>query len=139
MHRDEEFARIIQRHLEDEFPSTCSCGVRFSCHGEFLERVTPIGEPVSFDSLEEEDDPPVGWTPMGMMAFANCDACGTTLSMSTMGMPVELRRELFAWVKTEARARGLRPRELMESVRQQIQAISREAWASEQRAARADF
>ena len=62
------------------------------------------------------------WLPMqpiGTVTFANCP-CGTTLALSSAGMPLPRLWRLLNWARTETKRRGLTPRELLNCLRDEI-------------------
>lgn len=57
--------------------------------------------------------------PTGTLAYANC-SCGTTITLSTSGMPLDQRRLLLQWFKSETERRGLCPQELLGLMRTEV-------------------
>jgi hypothetical protein len=83
-----EALAVVRRHSESQFPKTCStCGRHFATLREYILTTKRIGQAISFDA--ELGD----WQteqPIGSLAFANC-CCGSTLVLSTEGMPLPQR------------------------------------------------
>jgi len=57
--------------------------------------------------------------PIGILAMANCH-CGTTLALSTKGMPLSQTHQILKWIRTETVRRGMDPTELLDYVRDEI-------------------
>jgi hypothetical protein len=75
-----------------------------------------IGCPMSYDA--ESGD----WKttqPIGSVVMANCP-CGSTLALSTEGMPLPMRLELLNWIQVETRTRGVNPSELLGYLRDEV-------------------
>jgi hypothetical protein len=53
------------------------------------------------------------------MSYANCP-CGTTLALSSQGMPLPQLWMLLAWARLETKRRGLSPQELLNYLRDEI-------------------
>ena len=51
--------------------------------------------------------------------MANCP-CGTTLALSSQGMPLSQLWSLLAWARIETYRRGLSPQELLNYLRDEI-------------------
>jgi hypothetical protein len=57
--------------------------------------------------------------PIGAIAAVNC-SCGTTLALSTAGMPLPKIHAVLAWVQTEMARRGQDSQQVIGWVRDQI-------------------
>ena len=57
--------------------------------------------------------------PIGTMTFANC-RCGSTLVLSSKGMPPLQLWSLLNWARVETRRRGITPQELLNYLRDEI-------------------
>jgi hypothetical protein len=112
-----EALEIVRRHFESQFPKTCStCGRRFATLREYILSTRRVGPAISYDA--ELGD----WHtqhPIGSLAFANC-SCGTTLVLSTEGMPLPQRQALLAWVREETERQHIMPSELLERIRNDL-------------------
>ena len=51
--------------------------------------------------------------------MANCH-CGTTLALSTKGMPLSQTQQILEWIRTETVRRGVDPTKLFDYVRDEI-------------------
>ena len=112
-----EALEIVRRHFESQFPKACSaCGRRFATLREYILTTTRVGQATSYDA--ELGD----WhtqQPIGTLAFANCP-CGTTLVLSTEGIPLAQRQALLAWVREETERQHITPSELLERLRDDL-------------------
>lgn len=108
---------IVRRHLETQFPKTCSCcGLVFDSLAEYVENTTSIGDPVSVDA-EARDWRPA--EPVGTMAFSNC-RCGTTLTLGSDGLSLLTLWSLLGWVRVTTQRRGVTSRQLLGYLRDRI-------------------
>ena len=109
--------RAMREHLEGHFPKTCpNCQRKFGTLREYLQVTTHQGPSVPYDA--ELDD----WQPMnpvGTVTLANCP-CGTTLALSSAGMPLLQLWRLLNWARIETKQRGLNPQELLDHLRDEI-------------------
>jgi hypothetical protein len=53
------------------------------------------------------------------VALSNC-VCGTTLALTSNGMPISQVHLVLKWIKKETDRRGLSPKELMSNVRDEV-------------------
>lgn len=60
---------------------------------------------------------------MGVFALANC-TCGTTLALSSQGMPVETLHALLEWVRIESGLRHVTPAALVDHVRNEVRKVA---------------
>jgi hypothetical protein len=109
-----EVVKAMREHLESQFPKVCpTCGRRYETLRDYIlvtERIEPA---VSYDA-EMED-----WTPkepVGTVTYSNC-ACGTTLALSSHGMPLLRLWSLYLWARSQTRRRGISIEELLRSLR----------------------
>jgi hypothetical protein len=112
-----EALETVRRHFESLFPKNCStCGRRFASLREYILSTRRVGRAISYDA--ELGD----WQtqqPIGSLAFANCP-CGSTLVLSTEGMPLPQRQALLAWVRDETEKQHVTPSELLERIRNDL-------------------
>jgi hypothetical protein len=122
---DAEAIRLTRAHIESFFPKTCPmCHRRFAALADYLQEVSHLGSPVSYDAEADDWYP---WQPIGTMSLANC-SCGTTLAIDTAGMSLWTMWRLMRWARAETKARGVSVRELLAWVRSEIDAqVLREA------------
>ena len=114
---DNEIIQIAREHFEMLFPKVCAnCGRHFGTLREYILNTKRIGTTTCYDA--EIGD----WEttkPIGAAAHSNCP-CGTTLSLTSEGMPISHFQLVLSWIKEETERRGLSPTELMDYVRDEI-------------------
>ncbi len=57
--------------------------------------------------------------PMGTVTYANC-RCGTTLALTSEGMPLVRLWSLLNWARMETRQRRVTPQDLLNYLREEI-------------------
>ncbi len=101
---DEEMVRINYEHYAGLFPRACTaCGKRFATLREYILATQPIGATLSYD-VELGD-----WNttaPLGAAALANC-SCGSTLALTTAGLPLPVIQEMLEWIRVQMESRGV--------------------------------
>lgn len=114
---DNVIIQIMQEHFEGLFPKVCTlCGRRFATLKEYILNTKRIGATIFYDAELEN------WEttqPIGAVALANC-ACGTTLALTTGGMPISQMHLMLKWIKEETQHRGMSSVELADYVRDEI-------------------
>ena len=114
---DAEAVQLMCAHFEGLFPRSCSkCQAHFATVRDFIRRTQRVGPVISYD-VELRDWEPEN--PLGAFASVNC-TCGTTLALSTAGMPVPKIHAVLHWVKTATERRGVTPEQLIDWVRDEI-------------------
>ncbi len=114
---DDEVFRIMHAHFEGLFPKVCpTCGRRFATLKEYILTTRRMGDTISYDAEMRDWEPK---EPLGSVALANCP-CGTTLALTTKGLPLEKSHGVLRWIKTETEQRGVSPRELTALVRDEV-------------------
>lgn len=112
-----EVIRIMRGHLERQFPKTCpNCQRRFDSLRDFILETTRNGSAIPYDA-ELGDWAPSN--PVGTATFVNCQ-CGSTLALTSEGMPLLKLWSLLAWARKETRRRGITARELLNHLRDQV-------------------
>jgi hypothetical protein len=112
-----EVVRQMRAHLESQFPKVCpNCERRFETLREYLQVTTNLGSAMPYDA-EMDDWNPVD--PAGTVAYTNCP-CGTTLALTSHGMPLHRLWPLLNWARIETKKRGMTPRELLDYLRDEI-------------------
>jgi hypothetical protein len=110
---EEEVVQIVQQHVASLFPRTCSmCGTQFANLKDYLLRTRHVEDPISYD-LE-----PGEWQ---ALSLANCQ-CGTTLAITSDGMPAETVMALMQFGIEESERRGITFRQLLREIRDKIDA-----------------
>jgi len=114
---DDEIIQMTREHFEGLFPKVCpKCGRRFATLREYILDTNRIGTTTCYDA--EMGD----WEttkPIGAAAHSNC-SCGTTLSLTSEGMPISQVHLVLQWIKEETKRRGLSPLELIDYIRNEI-------------------
>ena len=108
---------LVRAYVEQHYPRLCPCcGRRYEDAADFLANTRQLGFPVSCDA--ELDD----WQPrhpIGTLSFSNC-GCGTTLSVGSQGLPVRTMWALLAWMARSVHMRGMRPKEVLDELRHDV-------------------
>ena len=108
---------IIRAHLEALFPKLCpNCEHRFATLRDYVQSTTHLGQAIPYDA-ERGDWKPA--KPLGTTAFSVCP-CGTTMALSSDGMPLETLWSLMSWARAETQRRGTTPRQLVNSLRDKL-------------------
>ena len=116
---EEDAVAATRAHIQTQFPKICgACGRRFESLRDYLENTSHLGAPVSYDA-EVGDFRPL--EPLGTLTLATC-RCGTSLSISSAGMPLLTVWRLLAWARREARRRDVGLSEVIARVRARIDA-----------------
>jgi len=114
---DDEIIQMMRDHFEGLFPKVCkNCGRHFASLLDYILNTKRIGESIFYDA--ELGD----WEttePIGGAAFVNCP-CGTTLALTTEGMPLTKFHLVLNWIRIEKEQRGLSSVELSGFLRDQI-------------------
>jgi len=109
--------RAMREHLEGLFPKTCpNCHHTYATFREYLQLTTHQGEPVPYDALNGDWQPT---QPVGTVTLANCP-CGSTLALSSQGMPLIQLWRLLNWARIETRRREMSPQQLLCYLRDEI-------------------
>ena len=112
-----EVVRIMREHLEGLFPKVCpSCRRSFATLREYLLTTIHVGPAMSYDAELGDWNP---LRPMGTMTYANC-SCGTTLALTSQGMPLSQLWRLLNWARHETKRRGQSPQDLLSYLRDEI-------------------
>jgi hypothetical protein len=112
-----EVIRTIRGHLEGQFPKVCSaCKRSFLTFREFLLITTPVGSTISFDAELGNWEPA---QPLGTATFVNCP-CGSTLCLTSEGMPLRRLLPLMNWARVETKRRGQTVQDLLNYLREEI-------------------
>ena len=115
-----EILQVLRRHFESQFPRDCNkCGRHFTTLSDYIRNTSPLGSVQSIDIELGHWQPP---RPVGSLVFANC-ACGTTIALSSDGMPLETRHAILAWVKAESKRRQVEPPVVLDELREEIRRL----------------
>jgi len=109
--------KLMRDHVAGLFPRSCpKCGHRYESLRQYIQETKPAGATMSYDA-EVEDWKPA--QPMGTVAMATC-RCGTTMSLTSEGMPLLQMWRLLHWARVETKRRGISQHELLTEVRNAI-------------------
>jgi len=109
--------RIMREHLEKQFPKVCgNCHYQCETLREYLLKTKKVGQPISYDAESGDWNP---LRPIGTFTLANCP-CGSTLALSSKGMPLTQLWALYNWARLEKAKRGMTPQELLNYLRDEI-------------------
>ena len=112
-----EVIKLMREHLESQFSKVCPhCKRNYPTLRDYIlgtERVEPS---VSYDAEIEDWNP---LKPVGTVTYANCP-CGTTLALSSYGMPLQRLWSLYNWARAEKIKRGVTMTELLRYLRDEI-------------------
>ena len=112
-----EVIRQMRAHLEGQFPKTCAvCQRCYATLRDYLRLTTHLGPAMPYDA-EMGDWIPT--RPLGTMTFARC-ACGTTLALTSEGMPILQLWTLLNWARVETHKRHMTPQALLNHLRDAI-------------------
>jgi hypothetical protein len=114
---DDEIIQMTREHFEGLFPKVCpNCGRCFATLREYILNTKRIGTTICHDA--EIGD----WEttrPIGAAAHSNCP-CGTTMLLTSEGMPISQINLVLRWIKKETEQRSSSPRRLMDYIRDEI-------------------
>ncbi len=112
-----QVVQIMREHLEGQFPKECpNCHRRFESLLDYARQTRPIEPNICYDAEMGNWNP---IRPVGTVTYSNCP-CGTTLALSSQGMPVFRLWTLYNWARTETRKRGVSMQELLAYLRVEI-------------------
>ncbi len=117
----EQVVAIVLEHCSRQFPRPCPTWAdRFATLGDFLRRTVSVGAPVSYDGELRQWQPT---DPVGTTSYYGCP-CGTTLCITSEGMPLPTHWQLLAFVKHlhESSARPLR--EILDDLRLEVEHLA---------------
>ena len=116
---DDDVLRVVREHFSGLFPKTCpTCGRTFSTLRDYVRETRPIGATISYDAVAGDWAPA---RPIGTLVLANCP-CGTTMALTTEQMPLAMRHQLLAWIRTESERLGVAPEQVLGALRDRIRA-----------------
>jgi hypothetical protein len=112
-----ELIRMLREYYDGLFPKVCTnCGRRFATLREYIVATQRLWPSLSYD-IELGDFK--AERPIGGVAMVNC-LCGSTLTLSTEGMPVSQTHLILEWIRTEMERRGITPAALLDHLRDEV-------------------
>ena len=117
-------AAVVQalfHHYGSLFPRNCTkCNRHFASLQEYILATERLGSVQSFDIQMGNWRPS---EPIGSLALSNC-SCGTTLALSTDGLPLSTGHAILDWVKSESERRKVKPTVLLDEVREEVRVLA---------------
>jgi len=112
-----EVVTIMRVHLEGQFPKDCpTCHRHYANLRDYIQITQRLEPSISYDAEMGMWRP---FQPLGTVTFTNCP-CGTTLSLSSRGMPLHRLWSLYRWARIETRKRNMAMHELLSYLRDEI-------------------
>jgi hypothetical protein len=112
-----EVIDAVCRHLEGLFPKVCpNCQRQFATLRDYLLNTQYLGPVMPYDADLGNWNP---LRPIGTAAYASC-RCGTTLALTSEGMPLLQLWALLNWARVETHKRDQSPQELLNYLRDEI-------------------
>jgi hypothetical protein len=110
---------IIRKHIEAQFPKTCSmCHRIFRTYADYVRTVTPVGAPVLFAKTRTDGETKA---PLYAVGMTNCP-CGTTVSISSLGMSEEPVANITRWALERAARDGTTVAQLLDRLLTRLRA-----------------
>jgi hypothetical protein len=114
---DAEIVSMLREFFEGLFPKVCaSCGRHFATLRDYIVATQRLWPSVHYD-IELGDYKALN--PIGGLAMANC-LCGTTMALSSDGMPLPRAQAILEWIRTETGRRGSKPTEILDYLRDEV-------------------
>jgi hypothetical protein len=114
---EDQVIQQMRAHLEGQFPKVCKrCHRRFATLREYLLNTQHLGPAMPYDAEAGDWNP---LKPLGTMTLALCP-CGTTLALTSDGMPLLQLWSLLNWARSETQKRHITPRALLNYLRDAI-------------------
>lgn len=127
---EEEFIQLNYEHYSGLFPKACTnCGRRFETLGDYILATRVVGATISYDAELGE------WEtthPVGAVAMANCP-CGSTVALTTDGIPLSDIQRMLEWLRVETQQRGVTSEALLGYVRNEIRKRAIADWIDKAR------
>jgi hypothetical protein len=118
---DAEIILLNYKHYASLFPKTCpKCHRVFATLRDYIVSTAPVGPTISYDIELGEWQPA---TPLGAAALANCP-CGTTIALTTEGIPVDDIHAMLEWIKAETTRRGVSAEQLLGYLRDEVRKMA---------------
>ena len=112
-----EVIHLLREHVEGQFPKVCpTCRRIYASLEDYLHHTERLGPIMSYDAELGN------WNPVrqiGTMALSNC-ACGSTLALTSEGLPLDEFKGFLDWIRVETLRQGLSQGELLGRLRDEI-------------------
>jgi endogenous inhibitor of DNA gyrase (YacG/DUF329 family) len=115
---EDDVIRVMRVYIEQQFPRVCpTCGRRFESLRDYLENTTHLDSPIIYEKDGEDHS-----VHLGPMSLANCNTCGTTITVGSSNIPRAQLAELLRWARRESAQRHITVRQLLHHLRDRIDA-----------------
>ena len=115
---EDDVVRIVRAYIEGQFPRSCpTCGRRFGSLREYLENTTHLDSPVLYHETGDNHA-----HELGPMSLANCNTCGTTMTVGSRDIPRVQMAELMRWARRESAQHQISLQQVLHHVRELIDA-----------------
>ena len=112
-----EVVRLMREHLESQFPKVCpTCQRHFASLYDYIQNTYRVEPSISYDAEVGDWNPK---EPIGTATYSTCP-CGSTLALSSHGMPLLRLWALYNWARVEKKRRGMTMEQLLHYLRDQI-------------------
>ncbi len=112
-----EAIALTLAHLRKQFPKRCGkCAREFIDLADYLRKTRHAGPPMSYDAEAGDWQPQ---HPRGTLSIAHCE-CGSSVSVTSAGMPLPTMWKLLKWGRAECLNRGVTLTALLEDLRRKI-------------------
>jgi hypothetical protein len=112
-----EVVRLMREHLESQFPKVCpTCQRKYANLREYILTTRRVEPSISYDAEVEDWNPQ---EPIGTATYSTCP-CGSTLALSSHGMPVLRLWSLYNWARVEKKRRAMTMQQLLSYLRDRI-------------------
>jgi hypothetical protein len=93
-----EVVRLMREHLESQFPKVCpTCQRHFASLYDYIQNTYRVEPSISYDAEVGDWNPK---EPIGTATYSTCP-CGSTLALSSHGMPLLRLWALYNWARVE--------------------------------------
>ena len=112
-----EVVHLMREHLESQFPKVCpTCQRHFASLYEYILVTRRVEPSISYDAEVGDWNPK---EPIGTATYSTC-TCGTTLALSSHGMPLLRLWALYNWARLEKKRREITMEQLLSYLRDEI-------------------
>lgn len=112
---EEEVVQILMAYCRGLFPRQCTtCQREFPTVRDYVTVTHPLGPYISYDVQTARQVPAIG-----TLALSNCP-CGNTLSLSTDGLPIDVRTRMLEWTRAESQRRGISAGDVLADLRMRL-------------------
>jgi len=107
----------MREHLESQFPKVCpTCQRHFPTLYDYIQVTKRVEPSISYDAEVGDWNPK---EPIGTATYSTC-TCGSTLALSSHGMPLLRLWSLYNWARLEKKRREISMEQLLSYLRDEI-------------------